>query len=449
MNTLEIESLTFTEQVIGNLKDKNLIKIWTNWEIEWKLKWKLRIWTSNSYNTITWDLENLTKLFKRIANWKSADLNNNFSIQIDEQKEKFKNIKWLYIPEQINRNTNDLDEIKEYVNDWLSIVRKFMDWKKINKNSLPDWEKKYLTFLEKINFPINEEKYQKKLLEFLKFIKKETFWIITEQHNNSEEDTKFITETFKENTEFINELFVWTSWSIDDIKIWWTKKIIWGYIKWISKYWGNYEKIWDKTRMTILWDSVYNLALLISNFIEQVNKIPEVVKIKLEDKIWNIFKKAKRENGYRDVKITLDLENWNSVEVQFQLKDYFKIKHTWMKIDSNLENKLNPQNDSSRKIVFDKKEITKIIDFYKNSSEKIPEDFAKIFLWLKDSDFKKDEYKNIFSNEALFSADFTYRLEREIWIESIINKFKEIDIRLFDGIAAWKIAKKEIQRIME
>ena len=439
MDKLELKTLNFTEAVVEELQDRWLIDIDNN-KIVNKLWAKLRTRSSDSYNSSGWDVDLMDKLFKRIANWKPINLEKSYSFK-DEKWTKIylKNLKHLYIPKW-KINENSLEKIREYTDSWLSLVRKLMNWEKWK---LEDNEKKYLNALKSYWFPIKKWKYNKKLLEFLKFIKKETFSFMQKQHNNSDQDTKFIKEKF-DNDEFAEN--IWTN--NNNIIIPWTKSLVRWTEKWVSKYWWQYEKIWDKTRMTILWEDITDLKTVMANFIQKVWKMDEVEEILLEDKIWNIFKKAKRQNGYRDAKITLALNNWNNVEVQFQLRDYFDVKHNWTKIEGELEEKLQPKDKyDKRRIDFSKEEKEKIFNFCENASEKIPRDFARLFLAIEDDELKDN---NIFWwEEDYLSADFTYRIERAIQDRWIIDKLNELDRRLFDEIAWWKIAKKEIERIME
>ena len=448
LKDLQLNIPSFEEKVVAKLQEKELILIDWEWNLTWELSKKLITTSSDAYTSIFWNDKLFKRLFNRITNWKDIDLTYNYYITYKNwKKQNLKDINGFYFPKWIDNTKDNFEDVEKYINAWFNIVRKLYNGENIKEKNLSNEEKQYYNFLENCNIDFKEKDY-KTLLEFLKFIKKETIYIIEDQHKNSIEDTKFLEEEFKNNNNFKEKIWEWIN-NFDpenDIIIWWTKSKVGALRKWVWKYWWKYAKIWDKVRMTILWDSEEDLVNLVANFIWEVNNNKKVVGFRFEDNIWNIFKKAKRENWYRDAKLVLELENWNTVEVQFQLKDYYNVKHNWVKIDNKLAKILNPIDS---KIEFDNEEKEKIINYYKNTNELIPKDFAKIFLWLKEEDFNKEEYQDIFSDDVKFWADFTYRLERSIWEKSIINKFYEIDRRLFDSYAWWKVAKKELERVIK
>ena len=426
ISTLNLSSLNYSENLIKKLSDDKLLYLDENLEVKNNLWVNFVATTSDWYNSSIFSKKYIDRLFRRVTNWKSINLSTSYSFQTNWVKQFFKNTQNLYIPTFSNWEEN-INETKKFIDLWLSTVRNILNWEEDNLEN-----KNYYNILKKIWFPLKSEVELKKLLEFLKFIKKETFCVINDIYNNWIEDTKYINENFNTN-DFLEKIWI----SKNDIMIWSAKSEVWLLKKGILKYWWDYVKLWDSTRMTIIQDTVEDLKNVSTNFMAESSKIENVKSIWFEDKIWNLFEKSQKPNWYRDSKLTLTLNNWNTIEVQFQLRDYLKAKHDWIEINEKLQEKMRKNVNFSQ----EEKEI--IIDFCKNTNDTIPWDFKKLFL---------EEYNinpNLYDNNLLLNADFTYRIERAIWNKSIINKLEEIDRILFDEIAAWKVTRKEIERILK
>jgi hypothetical protein len=237
-------------------------------------------------------------------------------------------------------------------------------------------------------------------------------------------DYNFMKNNF-ENNDFYKKLWI----SKGDIKIWEIKDIPRVVEKNTSKYSWKLNEIWDINRMLIIQDNTEDLALVTSNFIEYAWRISEVKEIRLEDKIWNLFEKAEKNSWYRDAKITLALENGNTIEVQFQLSAFYEIKEKWLEITEDLFNRIK------KEISFDENEKNEIINFCKRKSIKLPMIFKEFF-----------DDESILVDNNIFKEQTWYDISRAIFSKSIKNKLQTIWRFLYD--TAWlEVAKKEEKRI--
>ncbi len=417
---LSLYSDIFAENVLNSLDLNYLIKE----NIEFFTS------TSQAYTTSNLTKKRIIELHDRIWNDKSINVWKNFYFEINWQKFLLKDFSVLYLKK-------DYKKAREFLLSWIETTRWLLndDETKINKD--------YLDILKSINFPINDKISLKKLLEFQKFVYK----IIMPYINN------FIKQSNDVTNNFANKLYkVIQKNTINDYKIaspkWFDRTLE----KIISKYWWNIEKISDLTRATIFGKNDEDLKDKLVNFVNIIIKNFEIKSIRFEDKIWNLFKKAKRINWYRDATLVITDKNWNTIEIQFQLDLYYKIKTGDIDVSSDkkviIENKefdilsrvkreLNIRKNSN---IFSKDEKEIIINYIRKTWKKIPKNFVLLlnfdveeeFIWWK------------------FNADFTYNLERSLW--EINPKIKEklfaIDKELFNianGILAWEKFKKIIK----
>jgi len=420
---LHISSENFLEQIVYNV-DKN------------KIKADLIIWTSDAQTTSGWYTDYMNKKHNHsIEKW-LVQIDKSFYIKnSDNTKTFFKDKEDFYLP---NSGTKDFLDIKNYILEGLDLCTQILNWNFVNKNT------NYYKQLEKINFSFNDITMISKLKEFLKYSID-----ILDTSNKMLENSKMnqaffekIDDSFKEKLNLNN----------DEISIWDLKLLDRVFAKNMSKYSGHLSKIWDINRMMIVKDSFEELTTSASDFIELVWNFEEVTQIWIEDNIWNIFEKAKKNSWYRDAKMTLVLKNWNTIEVQFQLKEYLNIKHNWIKLDNYLENKINDElsffeKENNRK-TFSKKEQNEIINECKNKNDKIkfPKNFYINILWIDKEDSILDWI--ILKDDDKLVDDYLYNLSR-ISIEwtKIKEKIEKIQNVLYD-IAGWKAAKKEVEKVL-
>ena len=420
MSELKLNYQIFAENVLQWIKDdleKSNIEFITS--------------TSSAYNVSIWNEEIIDEIFRRIWNDKSIDLKKSFRIKINNQEFYLKDFLNLYIP----KNSENLDEknIENYLELAMDTTRKIYNWDKIENNE-------YLSYLKEINFPLDNLKELKKLLEFLKLIYKTYLPNIKKLQEKWKETTLFIEEKFKNN----NLINIWPAK--------WLKRT---YEKVIRKYGWVVESISDWARATIKWKNFYDLEEKTIKFLkEQINSW-NLKSIRFEDKIQNIFRKANRENGYRDWSLILVYNDWRTVEVQLHLEKYYKVK-TWdIKIEEKQKEKILLLWKKEYKIEhllkrdwinFTQEEKNVIISLSNQLSLDIPKAFCDLF----DIKVERVWWK--------FNADFTYNLERSLTVNeenigknpinySVLQKLKKLDKILFDQIAGWEIAWEEINRL--
>ena len=347
----------------------------------------------------------------------------------------------LYLPKD---EKTDYKQSINFLINWIKVVRTLLNWDKPNKNN------EYLKLLKEINFPFNDSKSLKKLLEFQKFIFKVTLPVIDNLDKKSKNNTdNFINKihNYIKDSAWYEE---WINFKLTESK--------WFYRtseKVIKNYWWDIEQIADSTRATIFWDNLSDLSTKISDLVKWLKKEWWIKSIRFEDKIWNIFKKAGRPNWYRDATLAITNKDWTTVEIQFHLKSQYAIKtgnlivseNNWSKI-LNLDDKWFKiknydiwEKIESENIRFTDIEKEVLIDYCFTTGFKIPKSFAVLF---------DIEDESIIDNNEKFNTDFTYKLERTLWKidEQINNKLLTLDRILFD-IADGDLAIKEIKRIMK
>ena len=430
----EIKDETFAEKVLNWVDIQEGVEFYTS--------------ISSWYNLSFSSPESIIEKHDRIWNAKSIELWENFYFEIDWNRNYFKDFMQLYIPEW----TVDYGNSKVWLDFWLDTVRKLRNSQTVNKND------DYLISLNKIWFPIEDKIALNKLLEFQKLISK-----IILPH---------IEKINKNNSEATNTLSM-ISWEVVgrdycEIKVAEPKSFEWLLRKAIIKYWWDIEKVADWARWTTFWKDFYHLQSSFINFTNTVLKNSKVKALRFEDKIWNPFKKSKRKNWYRDASLVLILENWETSEFQFHFKPYYDIK-TWdLKINwhnleifddknkkgsifkdlkLNLKEKLIKEDNflltGEDTLFFTEEEKNIINNFCKNSQMKIPKTFSELYDFSQIKDLQLEE-------NLKFNADYTYNLERTLWVNypEIAFKLQRLDKILFD-IADWEIAAKEIYRIMK
>jgi len=436
---LSLYSQTFSEKILNNLWEEIL----DSDEIEFITT------TSSAYNSTSKNsINRLIELHDRIGNDKSINANESFYFEKNWNKVFMKD----YVSLFINKENEDYETYRLWIEFWIETVRDLMSW---DTNNI---DKDYYKILNKIWFPINDSKSLKKLLEFQKYLYKVVLPWINEIYNTWEESTnnfsKSIWDMIEKNKDYKHN---------KDYKIAENKSLYSMYRKSITKYWWNIEKTADWTRATIFWDNFEDLTNKMTHFIQEQFKSWNIKSIRFEDKIGNIFKKASRPNGYRDATLAITSIEWETVEVQFHFRPYYYIK-TWnLKVEEKNNSKFISifwkEYDIWKKIIeenitFSDKEKMIINDFCISTWKKLPRDFVKLF------DFAKDNIWNeeLQVDDSYFNADFTYWLERTIWNkhsnkknESLNNdiniKLEKLDKILFD-IADGEIAANELIRIM-
>lgn len=425
----KIKSQNFSETVLKKLERKRWwLSIWRDGKLINNLWAKLRVTTSDAYNSAMWDEEYIEKKFRRIINGKSVDLSTSYSYEELWKTTFFHKIVGLYMPKLKEwEDIDNLDKITAYIDSGFDVVRALLDDEEPPQNE-------YLTFLKKLGFPLNSEKHLNKLLEFLRFIKKFSFESVRKIHDNGVIDTQFL-ENLKAEEDFCKKVWV----NEDEVLIGSVKAQSGIFRKGVNKQAWRSEKVWDPARMTLMQDNLEDLADVAANFIEYVADKDDVEEIWFEDKIWNMFQKADKTNGYRDGKIILVLSDWNTIEVQLQLSWYLHVKHKWL--DSEELEKIQWLISWRDDLVFTEEEKEEVVRFSELTWIGLSEDFCKMFL-------SGINYESVVNPDQTFSADFTYNISRISDNEEIIKKINEIDRILFDWLAAWKVVRNEMERIM-
>jgi len=424
---------------------------------------------------------------KTIEKW-IIQTDKSFYFELENWKKFFKDIEELYLPseeklkEWLDDSISTEDKNKQYciksrehIEQWLDLCRA------IASKEFVDEDIPYYKVLEKIGFPFKDHTMVSKLNKFLKY-SLSVLEVSNEMIKDSYEDKKFLDDNFW-NEKFRNKLDL----EENEIQIWEVKWFDRTFAKNNWKYAGNVSKIWDLTRMMITKSSFQDLTKTASEFIKYAWKLEWVKQIWIEDLIANLFEKAKKPSWYRDAKMMLVLEDWNTVEVQFHLDEYAKVKKYWLELDDDLTNNINNElsflsKKEENQGYFTDQEKKEIIEIIKNKNLKFPEKFYSDILKIENKEIYENNiitseyyYKNILkiedeeykSNQNKYNEDksnfiiddYLYNIQRllpedikenkkeNIAWKNTKTKITTIQNCLYD-IAAWKMSEKEVNYIL-
>lgn len=342
---------------------KDLFDAWVldNEKITFNPGWRLNNISVKS-NT-----EQLVWMLKWLNKWESKILNSK-----TQNWDFFKNLDDLYIPYENNKLKN-IDNIKEKenINEWLNIGIDLSRW--ILKKSEIIWDKKYSKYLKKLknywivtqdieNMTVKDYEIIQNFIEFLKFIKRQEndntllkmLEIWNKDRKNLEKEMSELLE--KEEEEKHLESGFWPD-----------KGYSRALTKLIKDYNGDFNRLWDLTRLRIVDDSLKNLKDSIVDFMITAVENENITHVSLIDKIWEPAHESKEKTWYRDMKLLFTLKDWNVVELQFHEKWMLRHKEIWRELNTSIINKMRKE-----KSFLSEKELRELFIIAKEKNLNLP-----------------------------------------------------------------------------
>lgn len=404
------------EKISEKLNEKNILKWWKIiFDPDWRVKNTSVKWT----NTLLMDL------LKWLKKW-FIDLNEESISTIYWEKKIIWKLRDLYLPIWIESEKNDLEteiwKIEKYINSWINLCFNLL------KNNWPEnkEEEMYLKVLQDhkilwkntINLRLKELEKLQNLVEILKFIKNRIRHIRT-MIKIAKKDKETL-----EKDENIKKLF-----STKDSGFWPEKSFSRAFEKLVWEYWWNFNKLWDLTRLRIIWEDIDDVIEKVIEFITAINKIEDISHISISDKTWEPISVAKEKSWYRDIKILLKMKSWNTVEVQFQYKEMFEAKDKWIDFSKN-KNIWKKMKDEW--FLFKKEELKDLLEYSRIRNINLPK--KEILENLTEeqnlNNINWEDYSKILKISKV-STDYTYHLIRQLedsktiktkltWLERIL-----------------------------
>ena len=439
------------------INSKNISKIHENpyWVIEKiteKLFYDNILWDHNketlTFNPI-WRVKNtsvktintmLTELIKWLRKW-FIDLKNEKINLLDWRTKEIRAIKELYISPSLEIKGGP-SEIEKYIDSWIDLCFNILKWDfdKIDseqenyfKNALVknDILPKNLQSLEQENL----ENIQH-LVEVLKFIKKRI------------ESVEYMLKIAKEDKEILEkdeEIKKKLESSNEGSSIGPDKRFSRAFIKLISDYGWNFNKIGDLTRMRVVSESIDESINSVIRFAETLTNNKDITNISIIDKIWEPLSLSWTWTGYRDIKLLLKMKSWNTTEVQFQCEEMYQVKDKWLDLEAN-ENKYIFEKMRKENSLFTTKEMNNLLELAQISWITLPtENILRNLIedW-EEYKVKWEIWRGIMTKRKI-TTDDTYHISRRLDKNNpLYKKFIKLE-RIMTNSAWWKIVIKHLE----
>ncbi len=428
--------------------EKNMEYKWSNWqrkfEKDYPKHWMMQsifsdlkeewvIWNTNDKtekikifpykelsNSSSWNSEKMFERFNQSYTSKPLKLDSYFFTHNETWSEHLLiHESNLYLP---SNDCSDQKEIIDYVNEWLRICDSLLKWNTIQE----DWFW-YLNMLKTIWFNLHDIPAISVLKHFLKYVKN-CHTSIWEMMKQAKVDQKVL-ESWKV---WIEEML----WNQNQLVVWWEKKVsriykkvsrIYKKIMW--KYMWDLRLVQDLTRGLVVFDTPMEASEWVAKVIQFLEDQEEVVQISLCEYTWNFTEKSPKASGYRDVNLSVKMNNGNTIELQFHYKEFLKFKKDWYILWEDFMS----EGTDYQHLKFDQKEQEKIQHIV-NSDDSIvlPENF-----WmLCQTGFFLFHWNVKTSKENLLSSDTLYNLARSCWWDNKLKqKIEKIESIWYD--VAW------------
>lgn len=254
----------------------------------------------------------------KLKNWKS--LNEIWALCCSYSKLEWyskRKLKELWINDE--EDIKIFEEYKEYVRELELKIKSFIDENSKKDREILDW---LIEELSKISWSISK------------------IWTILNYGN-----------------------LIW-NWAHKKIPIKWTSRIMEKVLSpWFFDW--DFSKISDVVRWTLEFDSVIDLYNWLEDFLNLDFFKRTNAKVLIKDNIWNPLWDAPHSQKYRDINCIIKLENWHTVELQFQLKPMLQANNKWIKLKDWTIESLN----FSEK---DREDIVKIASKIKKPKIRLP-----------------------------------------------------------------------------
>ncbi len=359
-----------------------------------------------------WDTEKMLKRYDRQfihrpINLKSSD----FWIDRDTL---FKDMPELYSVDNKHAKSQD---IKSTLEERLEVCNKILQWEDISAYDQ--------SFLKNIVL-LNTETIWK-LRSFLKY----ALFLM--------DDVEKILKNSVEDRKFLQENFQW-DWGT----VWPDKTPQRVLSKIINNYKWDPRKVGDLVRMRYeeKWfeETVEKMVEVLGSIKNNDTLNQKVTQVLIEDNTWNPHELSEKPSGYRDITLTLQLNNWNLVEIQFITKGMNEYKNK----GKNIKDLLSIYQKAS----IDKlsQDDVRILEWEALKNKIIfPEDFKEMF-----EDWVNTEEKLYSSQQKTLSADNFYDLWREVSKKnSEYRKKLQTMEKLPNDIAWWKVIYQMTQKYLK
>ena len=396
--------------------------------------WRVKNTSVKTINTM------LRELIKWLRKW-FIDLKNEKINLLDWRTKEIRAIKELYISPSLEISGSP-SEIEKYIDSWIDLCFNILKWDfdKIDseqenyfKNALVknDILPKNLQNLEQENL----ENIQH-LVEILKFIKKRI------------ESVEYMLKIAKEDKEILEkdeEIKKKLESSNEGSSIGPDKRFSRAFIKLISDYGWNFNKIGDLTRMRVVSKSIDESINSVIRFTETLTNNKDITNISIIDKIWEPLSLAWTWTGYRDIKLLLKMKSWNTTEVQFQCEEMHQVKDKWLYLEAN-ENKYIFEKMRKENSLFTAEEMNNLLELAQISWITLPTENILRNLIEDWEDYKvKWETLKVVTTKRIITTDDTYHISRRLDKKNpLYNKFIKLE-RIMTNSAWWKIVIKHLE----
>ena len=223
------------------------------------------------------------------------------------------------------------------------------------------------------------------------------------------------------------------------------KKFSRAFIKLISDYGWNFNKIGDLTRMRVVSESIDESINSIIRFTETLTNNKDITNISIIDKIWEPLSLAWTWTGYRDIKLLLKMKSWNTTEIQFQCEEMYQVKDKWLDLEAN-ENKYIFEKMRKENSLFTTKEMNNLLELAQISWITLPtENILRNLIedW-EDYKVKWENWRGIMTKRKI-TTDDTYHISRRLDKNNpLYKKFIKLE-RIMTNSAWWKIVIKHLE----
>lgn len=415
---------------LENIKNEEWLKEKQYWIIE-KISEKLKkeniLPSENIIFSIDWKVRNtsiesediwLNELIWSLKKW-----------FIDLSKEKIKLVDWkekiiwtiqeLFIPnwltEKSEKLERDISNIDSHLNFWIDFCYKILQ----NKDDFSPYEKAYWEWLvkQKIipenynNLSLEEKESMQHLVEILKYIKSRVN-ILTKMMQVAQEDKKTLSEN-----DSLQKLLSGHSKS----NFWPAKAFNRAFIKLISEYGWNFNKLWDLTRARVVSKSLDSSIENVVDFIKTAVEDQNITNLSIVDSTGEPISIPKKPSWYRDIKLFLKMKSWNTVEVQFQINDMYEIKDHWIDLSKEENNHIFEKMKKEWSWL-SSENVKDLLEIAKERSIDLPkkEIIEKLMIENpKNIDWEK--YEELL-NQKQITTDYSYHIVRQLDKDSEVRK---------------------------
>lgn len=429
------------EKISERLKEEN-VDILKN--VIFSIDWKVR--NTSQEKDFIW----LNELINSLKKW-IIDLSKEKIKLINGEEKIIWSIHDLYLPKWITSRKwstleRDLSDIESFVNGWIDLCYKILRW---DNSELTIYEESYgkvllenkiIRSLNPDDFSIEEKDNLQKFANILKFIKNRRKYLII-MMKTAESDKEKLEEN-KSLKRLLNEH--------SKSGLWPDKAFHRAYTKLIDEYGGNFNKLWDLTRARVVSKDLDENIKNVVEFIKTASNDDNITNVSIVDSTWEPISIPKKDSWYRDIKIFVKLKSWNTMEVQFQVEEMYKVKDEWIDLnEENNENKKIFEKMEKEWVLLNQEDLKELLKFAKERNIILPtKNILEKMMWENTNEIDWNSYENILKATKI-TTDYTYNIARQLKWYSVWKKLTRLERILADS--AWSkivlkyLKNKEIQ----